>query len=83
MFVQSLYLRGSVYPVETDQAGKPNLARASSEASLYVWKQPAERLRNSPVGQTGLYTADYKGLRDKMKNIQFLPNATIKNNTAL
>ena len=25
-----------------------------------------------------LITADYKGLRDKMKNIQFLSNATIK-----
>src|SRR5436190_24068312 len=28
--------------------------------------------------QTELATADYKGLRDKMKNIRILPNATIK-----
>ena len=39
--------------VETDQAGKPNLARASSEALLYEWKSPTERLRISPVGKPG------------------------------
>src|SRR5204863_4567858 len=36
------------------------------------------RGRSNVVGTRWSATADYKGLRDKMKNIRFLPNATTK-----